>query len=172
MRAPSVRLFIALWPADPVRIAIAQWQSEWQWPERASVVPPERLHVTLHFIGDVEPRRVLDLKYVLKKVPAPRFALHFGRPDIWSHGIAVLRPENSPTQLRGLHARIGLALAGIDLPASEQPYKPHVTLARRATGAKAPERAPGIDWEANEGFVLAQSLGGGRGYEILERFGA
>lgn len=172
MHSPTVRLFIALWPPDAARTAIARWQSEWQWPERASVVATERLHATLHFIGDVAPQRVLDLRYVLKPVPAPRFELHFGRPDIWPRGIAVLRPDNSPTVLRGLQARIGLALAGIGLPVAEQRYRPHVTLARRAMGATPPARAPDITWEAKDGFVLAQTLGGGRGYEILERFGS
>jgi RNA 2',3'-cyclic 3'-phosphodiesterase len=171
MRPPTLRLFIGLWPHDAVRSKIARWQAEWEWPERASLVGPERFHTTLHFLGDVAPERVLDLKYVLKPVPTPPFELHFARPEIWQHGVAVLRPDNSPTALRGLHARIGLALAEIGLPVDEKPYRPHVTLARRATGAKPPARAPDIQWEANAGFVLVQSLGGGRGYEILERFG-
>src|SRR5438067_7582366 len=116
MASPMLRLFIALWPSDAVRTQIAQWQSEWEWPQHAAVVRPERLHVTLHFLGDVAPRRVLDLKYVLKPIAAARFSLHFGRPDLWPHGIAVLRPDNSPIGLRSLHARIGLALAEIELP--------------------------------------------------------
>jgi len=166
-----VRLFIALWPPDPVRQAIAQWQSEWQWPVRAALVAAAKLHLTLHFIGEVAQQRVLDLKYVLKSVPASRFDLRFGRPEIWPHGIAVLRPEQSPTALRSLHGRIGLSLASIGLPMAEQTFRPHVTLARRATAAKAPERTPEITWQGATGFVLVQAPGGGRPYEILERFG-
>jgi 2'-5' RNA ligase len=172
VNTPTVRLFIALWPTEPVRQAIAQWQSEWQWPERAAVVAAAKLHLTLHFIGEVAPQRVLDLKYVLKSVPASRFEMHFGKPQIWPHGVAVLRPNESPTALRSLHARIGLALASIGLPSAEQTLRPHVTLARRATAATPPERAPDITWESTTGFVLVQAPGGGRPYEILERFGA
>jgi RNA 2',3'-cyclic 3'-phosphodiesterase len=170
--APSIRLFIALWPTDTVRQAIAHWQSEWQWPERAALVAAAKLHLTLHFIGEVAQQRVIDLKYVLKSVPASRFELHFGRPEIWSHGVAVLRPDPSPTALRSLHARIGLALAAIGLPSAEQTFRPHVTLARRASKAKAPESAPDITWSATTGFVLVQSPGRGHAYEILERFGS
>jgi len=171
MRSSASRLFIALWPRPEVREAIARWQRGWQWPERAAVVPADRLHITLHFLGDVEPRRELDLRYVLKTVPTPHFELHFGRPEVWLRGVAVLRPDNSPTALRGLHARIGLALAGIGMPTEARPYRPHVTLARRATGATPPEQAPVIPWESNDGFALVQTLPGGRGYDVLERFG-
>ena len=171
MRSSTSRLFIALWPTDAVRARIAQWQAQWTWPERASVIAPERLHVTLHFLGEVTPGRILDLRYVLKRVPSQRFTLHFVRPDVWQHGIAVVRPESLPTPLRGLHARIGLALAGIGLPVEERVYRPHVTLARRALGAKPPAEPADVLWEADDGFVLVQTLGGGRGYEVLERFG-
>jgi 2'-5' RNA ligase len=172
MRTPHLRLFIALWPPAGVREALVLWQREWQWPERASVVVPERLHATIHFLGDVAPERVLDLKYVLKSVPTPSFELQFGQAAIWQHGTAVIRPTNSPTALRGLHARIGLALAEIDMPADDRPYRPHVTLARRATGATPPAQPAAFAWEANHGFVLVQTLSGGRGYEILEKFGS
>ena len=169
--SPSLRLFIALWPPDDVRAAIAQWQSQWQWPERASLVPPEQLHITLHFIGEVAPQRVADLKYVLQPVPARSFDLHFVRGDVWQHGVAVMRPDHLPTPLRGLQARIGLALARLGLPVDARPWRPHVTLARRATGAKVPP-PPNLFWAAQGGFALVQTLPGGRGYDILERFGS
>jgi 2'-5' RNA ligase len=173
MRSPSnVRLFIALWPSDAVRDAIVQWQSGWQWPEKAYMVKPERLHVTLHFLGDVPSERILDLKYVLQPIRAQQFELHFTRPETWQQGVAVLRPDNSPTVLRGLHARIGLALAEIGLPVDERSYRPHVTLARKAAGATPPAHLADILWQSKGGFALVQTLGSGRGYEILERFGA
>jgi 2'-5' RNA ligase len=125
----------------------------------------------LHFLGGVAQPRVLDLRYVLQRIAMPRFELHFGRPDLWQHGIAVLRPDNSPTALRGLHGRIGLALAEIGMPVESRAYRPHVTLARKAAGATPPAQPADVAWPANDGFVLVQTLGGGRGYEVLERFG-
>ncbi|HUR88002.1 MAG TPA: RNA 2',3'-cyclic phosphodiesterase [Ramlibacter sp.] len=173
MRSPAdVRLFLALWPTDPVRQAIVGWQSQWQWPDKASVVKPERLHVTLHFLGDVPPERIRDIKYVMQPIRAQNFELNFTRTDTWQHGAVVIRPENSPTALRGLHGRIGLALAEIAVKTEERSYRPHVTLARRAAGATPPAQPPDVMWQAKDGFVLVQTLSGGRGYEILERFGA
>jgi 2'-5' RNA ligase len=172
MPSPStLRLFTALWPTDPVRDAMAAWQSRWEWPQKASVVKPERLHVTLHFLGDVPPERVLDLRYVLTPIRPQKFDLHFTRHEMWQHGMTVLRPENSPTALRGLHGRIGLALAEIGIRTEDRAHRPHVTLARRAGGATPPAAAPNVTWESRDGFVLVQTLSGGRGYEILARFG-
>lgn len=172
MRSPSlVRLFIALWPTDALRDAIVQWQHGWQWTPKSSIVKPERLHVTLHFLGEVPPERVRDLAYVLQPIRAQQFDLHFARPEMWQHGVAVLRPDNSPTTLRGLHGRIGLALAGLGLPVEPRTWRPHVTLARKALGSTPPAHAADIHWESKGEFVLVQTLGSGRGYEILERFG-
>ena len=117
-------------------------------------------------------RRLFDYGPVALPRVLHNGGLHFGRPDLWPHGIAVLRPDNSPIGLRGLHARIGLALAEIELPMEERPYRPHVTLARRASTAKPPAQMADVQWEAKEGFVLVQTLANGGGYEILERFGA
>jgi 2'-5' RNA ligase len=155
----ALRLFIALWPSDEVRARIVQWQSQWTWPPRASVVAPERLHITLHFLGDVAPGRVAELGYVLKRVPPRRFALRLSRSDLWQHGVTVLRPESLPTGLRGLHARIGLALAGIGLPVEERVYRPHVTLARRAGGVAVPQDGPVLEWNVT-GYALVESRGG------------
>lgn len=170
-RSPNVRLFIALWPGERVRGEIVRWQSRWTWPPHASLVKPDRLHITLHFIGDVSPERVLDLKYVLRRVASQGFELRLGRPDMWQYGTAVLRPENSPTALRALHARIGLALAQLALAVEDRPFLPHVTLARRAGGATPPAQPPQVEWVSKGGFVLVRTLPGGRGYETLEKFG-
>jgi 2'-5' RNA ligase len=169
--ASHVRLFLALWPPESVRRQVVGWQSQWQWPQKASVVPPERLHLTLHFLGEVAQQRLADLKYVLQPIRAQEFALNFTRSEMWQQGVAVLRPVQAPTQLRGLHGRIGLALASIGMKAEERAWRAHVTLARRAAGAVAPPEPPDVHWVAREGFVLVQVLTGGRGYEVIERFG-
>jgi RNA 2',3'-cyclic 3'-phosphodiesterase len=171
MRAPStVRLFTALWPSDEVRDAIAAWQSAWTWPPHAALVRPEHLHVTLHFLGAVRENRVKELRYHLARISAHGFPLHFGTHETWQQGIVVLRPAICPTALRALQARIGLALGEIGVPVETRPYRPHVTLARRATGAVPPPEPANVQWEARDGFVLVQTLTGGRGYEIVERF--
>ena len=170
--ASRVRLFIALWPPQAVREQIVAWQAQWQWPPKASVVAPERLHLTLHFLGDVAPERIRDLGYVLEPIRAQHFALHFVRSENWKDGVVVMRPEHVPTQLRGLHGRIGLALSGIGMAPEPRPYRAHVTLARRADGAVPPPGPADVHWSVQDGFVLVRVHGGTRGYEVIGRYGA
>jgi RNA 2',3'-cyclic 3'-phosphodiesterase len=164
-----LRLFTALWPRQPVRDAIALWQREWQWPQRATVVARERLHITLHFLGDVSVERLDELRAALRMRCEP-FRLDFGRAEIWGGGIAVLSPEQTPEVLEELHTRIGAALAAAGLVLDGRPYRPHVTLARRASGAKPPTQDLRLRWDVDD-FVLVESLPGGSGYKMLDRFG-
>lgn len=163
-----LRLFIALWPDPATRDAIASWQRTWTWPERAAPVQPERLHLTLHFLGNVPAQKLAALVGVLK-VPWETFSLALVAPEVWSNGVAVLRPEPVPDGLLRLHAALAQRVAAFDLPLDARPYRPHITLARRAVGARTPQ-APRLQWQIAQAYVLARSLPGGAGYQVLERF--
>ena len=165
-----MRLFLALWPDAGTRAAIVQWQHAWSWPPGAALVAVERLHLTLHFIGNVPPERLPQLVYGLK-VGGDRFEFGLDRAEVWSNSVAVLQPGRTPPEMNELHRELAGALRQLNLPVESRPFRPHVTLARRARAAVAPVREAGVHWEANEGYVLAQSLPGGAGYKILERFG-
>lgn len=169
--AGAQRLFTALWPDDAVRHALAQSLAHWSWPVGVATVKPERLHATLHFLGNVPAERIPQLDQALARVGFDPFSLEFGVPDLWAGGIAVLRPHAMPPHLLALHGRLGDAIEGLGLPVESRPYRSHVTLARRAVGAKPPAEAPAFRWNVNEGFVLVRSLPGGRGYEAIGRYG-
>jgi RNA 2',3'-cyclic 3'-phosphodiesterase len=164
-----LRLFIALWPDEPLRDALASWQQSWAWPARAARVPRERLHLTLHFLGDVPAEHLPRLVDGLTARFAP-FELTLGHGEVWPNGVAVLRPENAPGPLLVLQAALRRELVALGVPVEARAYRPHVTLARRAQGAEPPACAPAVEWLADSGYVLARSLPGGAGYEVLHRF--
>jgi 2'-5' RNA ligase len=168
--ATPLRLFLALWPTEAVRAGLAAWQQTWRWPPRASRVGAERLHITLHFLGDVAVGRWPELLQGLR-VPFEPFELRFGVAQVWPGGIAVLNPQETPAALLRLHADLARAIQGLDLPVETRPYRAHVTLSRRAAGAKPPASGPDLSWLADSGYVLVRSLPGGAGYEVLQRFG-
>ena len=165
-----LRLFVALWPDPPTREAVALWQRAWTWPQGSALVPAERLHLTLHFLGNVPVQRLASVTDGLK-APFEPVSLEFGWPDVWPNGVAVLRPGSVPSGLLRLHETLSQRVADLGLPVDDRPFQPHLTLARRATGAQPPPHGPRLRWEADQGYVLALSLPGGAGYEVLDRFG-
>lgn len=162
------RLFLALWPDEDTRDAIAAWQSVWQWPPGAKLVGREQLHLTLHFLGNVPVARIAELGRGLR-VPVEPMELAFGAGQVWPGGIAVLRPAETPAPLRALHERLAQALQRLGLAVEDRAFRAHVTLARKAAGAAPPPEAS-LRWTADTGYVLVQSLANGGRYEVLERF--
>ena len=58
----TLRLFIALWPDTRVRAALVESAGQWSWNAGAARERPERLHLTLHFLGDVPRHRAPALR--------------------------------------------------------------------------------------------------------------
>lgn len=166
---PAPRLFLALWPDDAVRTGLAQWRDRWHWPAGASPVRTEQLHLTLHFIGPVAADRLAELGAALA-LPCPDFALEFGQAELWPHGVAIVCPQSCPPVLQQLYLDLAVALRGLALPVEERPFRPHVTLGRRARGAAVPADGPRVRWDVTQGHALVQSLPGGQGYQVLQRF--
>ena len=164
-----LRLFMALWPQPGVRAAVAAWQQAWQWPPRAALVKTERLHATLHFLGDVDAARLPALLAGLR-VPFEPVELTLGRAEVWPGGIAVVRPLEVPASLLQLHADLAQALRSLDIPVEARPFRVHVTLARRAVGARPPLQSLDLAWRADQGYALVRSLPGGAGYQVLQCF--
>lgn len=171
MPAAMARVFIALWPDDRVRRNLSIWRDAWHFPRTATPVKSERLHVTLHFIGDLERIRLPALAGALD-LPVPPFRLSFGHAALWPHGIAVLEPDAVSPELASLHHALAERLAALSLPLDARPYKPHVTMARRAANATLPLPGPPITWDV-AGFRLMESTTGpDGGYTTLASYGA
>ena len=167
--APTTRLFVALWPDATVRHALRERRDAWDWPRGASPVHPDKLHVTLHFLGGVPTERLPELRRGLA-VPFSPFELSLGVPKLWSHGVAVLEPHTEPPELLQLHANLSDALLALGMQPEARKYRPHVTFARRANGVAVPPEAPPLVWQI-DGYALVESRpGNGGGYTVLESY--
>lgn len=169
-RVGTRRLFVALWPTPQVRAGLLAWRDAFAWPLAAAVVPPERLHLTLHFIGAVPADRLDAVQAGLAVEPAA-FELRFGRAELWPRGIAVLRPLGEPPALHDLQRRIGAALRALELPVEARPFRPHVTFARRADGAALTHGAAPLRWRVRSYALVESRLGRAGGYCVLRRYG-
>jgi RNA 2',3'-cyclic 3'-phosphodiesterase len=151
----TVRLFIGLMPSRQTQAQIKRWADTWQWPAGAQRAKAERLHLTLHFLGDVPAVKLPALKDGLQ-VPFEPFELGLGMPEVWNQGVAVVRPVMIPAGLQDLHARLNAALLGLGVPSVRGTFTPHITLARHATGAMPPAKPLSIRRRVDH-YVLVRS---------------
>jgi 2'-5' RNA ligase len=154
----SLRLFLALIPDALEAEATLRLQRAIAWPAGAKLVRRENLHVTLHFLGEVDATRLEPLARAIA-VTSPPVEIVLDRFAAWTPGIAVLEPAATPDALGALHARLAQALAGAGFALDARPYRPHVTLARAAQGATAPVVPEALRWRASR-YALVQSIDG------------
>lgn len=156
--AGSLRLFLGLWPDEAQRQQARAHQQLWRWPPCARPTPASKLHLTVHFLGQV-PRERLDALVAALPTSFMASELVLAQPSVWRGGIAVLEPQTVPPALLTLQGRLGMSLRQLGLTPDERPWRPHLTLARQAQGALPPERAPALRWRVTQ-LALVQSEGG------------
>ena len=159
-------MFIALLPDEAVREQFAIWRDGWTWPRAPTLVKSVRLHMTLHFLGDVSLTQVPDLN-----APVTPFSLCFGRADLWPGGIAVLEPDAMPDALLALHGALATNLRSAGLTVDERAFRAHVTLARRANGALAPHAARRVIWDVDKYHLMSSAPDVNGAYTTLRTFG-
>lgn len=169
--ADNARLFIALWPDPGVREALREWRDGCAWPKSASPARTEQLHVTLHFLGNFPRVRLPELVAGIGVRFKP-FELGFGHPELWHSGIAVLAPDAVPERLLALHGALGEALERLGLPLEARPYRPHVTLARRAGPVLSPIQGPPISWQVNSYALMESKVSNGAEYCAVQTYPA
>jgi RNA 2',3'-cyclic 3'-phosphodiesterase len=103
---------------------------------RASWEREEKMHVTLKFFGDVDPRRVAQLSDALSRSAArsapftPRLAGRGVFPSASRPGVLWLGVEDDSSQLSSLQQDIEDECERAGFPRDARRFHPHVTLAR------------------------------------------
>lgn len=162
----ATRLFLALWPHEGERAALAGWRDAWGWPRGAAPVADAKLHLTLHFLGQ-QPSERLPALLDGFAVPFAPFRIDLGIPVLWPHGLAVLEPLSAPAGLLQLHANLSGALERLGLAPEARAFRPHVTMARRAAGAIVPASQRPLAWDIDS-YALVESREGS--YVVLRRY--
>lgn len=134
------RLFVAIRPPLALRSACHEVMADgppgWRWQD------DEQLHITVRFIGAVERPMAEDIALALGQLraPAPDVALDgVGWFDQGKHGMLFARiAPRDP--LAALHRKVDRMLVGLGLAPEGRSYLPHLTLARRRSGAVDPAR--------------------------------
>ncbi|GFO62323.1 RNA 2',3'-cyclic phosphodiesterase [Geomonas paludis] len=131
------RLFIAIELPDDIKATLSSLGAEVPGPRW---VPPDQIHLTLRFLGDVLPQTGAVLKQKLSAVSFTSFPLtlrgvgHFpphGHPRVLWVGLDESRP------LLTLQQQIESAVTGAGIPPEQRGFSPHITLARIKENASA-----------------------------------
>ena len=154
-----MRLFFACWPPAGTAQALAAWAREAQRACGGRVARPENIHLTLAFLGDVEPA-LARARGVGVCLPASAFCVELAR--YWAHNrIVWAGPRETPAPLARLARELG----------ETRPFAAHVTLIRKARLPGPLPQLPALAWPVDH-FTLVSSVLGrdGPSYEILERY--
>lgn len=125
------RLFIAIDLPDFVKDQLAEIQ---RFPvPGARRVQRQQMHLTLHFIGEVD-------KDVMNQIQQAMISFRHDPFEMVLEGVGYFPPRGKPrvlwagipenAALLTLHQTTGAALADIGLPSDDKAYQPHITLSR------------------------------------------
>lgn len=166
---PSRRLFFGLWPEPALQREAAALTSRQVRARRP--VPPERLHVTLVFLGSLDAAREQRARAGAGQVAGEPFELRLDRLGHWAgRGISWLAPSRVPPQLVDLHRRLQRALEQEGFEAERRRFHPHMTLARQARPHRYLELDP-LVWPVRAFHLIwSRNDEGGARYETVGRW--
>lgn len=168
------RLFFALWPGSAQRQALEQVKRE--LPRHGGrETHPDDLHVTLVFLGDVEPQMRSCAERVAEqaadRVRAAPCGLTldrigcFPRPRILWCGASERQPP-----LLDLVGALNQALPGCGFVPERRPFAPHVTLVRNACPLPVRDLERPIVWPMEEFALVVTESGAPPRYRVLRRW--
>jgi len=161
------RLFLALWPDDAVRTALAGLTAD---VSAGRVVAAVNLHLTLVFLGAVDAGRRACIETICAGMRAPIFELLL--TDVrWRSraGIVWAAPAQAPDALCRLAVDLNAGLKTCGVVPETRPLRAHVTLARDVRRRPALALAKPIRWTVSEFCLVSSHLGRGGSRYIVER---
>lgn len=158
-----MRMFFALKPDPQSCLDIERWR-ERTLPPLDRPVPAGNFHMTLVFLGDVEPRRLDTLLTATDGISATSVRLrldqlgYFPGPQILWIGPAAV-PDNATRLVRAL--RHACHDSGVSI--ASRRFIPHITIARRCRiPPPASAEPPSVELEFDS-FCLFESIDGRSG---------
>lgn len=167
--AEPVRAFFALAPDGAVREALARLAGGIAQRTRGRATMPASIHMTLAFVGDVDPGQVDGLKAIGAVLPDEAFDVvldatgGFARPQV-----AWVAPSLIPAPLADLQRRLADLLAEGGFRVEARAFAPHLTLVRKCEQIPERQAIPPISWRVGAVSLWASAIdvGGARYTEL------
>ncbi|MDZ7841438.1 MAG: RNA 2',3'-cyclic phosphodiesterase [Gammaproteobacteria bacterium] len=165
------RYFLAAWPDDAVRDRLARWADAIPARSPARRVPADNLHITLVFLGPLDPPRLNAVRAVAVAAPWSGASLKLDRIGYWKRARIVWAGSSEGSEaLSALAETLRSRLRRLGFRIETRPFVPHVTLYRKA-GRRPRWRPEVIDWRIQRFCLVRSTLSSsGSRYEIVERW--
>jgi 2'-5' RNA ligase len=174
-RAPTRRLFFALWPTQDERGALGAAAAEAVRVSGGRAVPEANLHVTLAFLGSVPEARVTELAALGRALAGawPRadtpLMLRFTALEQWAKPQLLCAVAEPSLQATALSVGLKRAARGAGFSPDLKPFRAHVTLARAVASAAAHAPLARVIWERGAlALIASHTTAAGSVYSVLE----
>jgi 2'-5' RNA ligase len=163
-----MRLFLALWPGEALRAALAEVGESLAELASGKPVPAEKIHLTLCFLGEVAGDGLDRVRDAAAGVRAPRFELALDEVGSFRKArVAWAGSSRVPAALAALQSGLDAALRLRGFALEDRPFAAHVTLARKIAGAVPHAPMPALEWRPHDYALVRSHPGTGR-YEVME----
>ena len=158
MSAPSTqRLFLALWPSTQLGREIAQLSEHAVGDGRP--VAPEKIHLTLQFLGEVPVARVGEITAALDRVSSPSFDLVLNRFGYWHRNRVVwLGSSRQSAPLLDLVSVIAGELRRLGFKRERRVFHGHLTVARKCRQPGSLRLQRRLEWPVPAFSLIASTL--------------
>ncbi len=169
--APTQRLFFALWPGEEVRSGLAEVMASLH-VRRSKPVAAENLHITLLFLGSVTAQTRICAEKIAEGIAGHPFELRLDQIGFWPQsGILWLGAREAPESLAALVRDLHLGIAGCGIDLDARPFKPHVTLMRKALVVRRERPLVAVAWRVDDfALVKSKTTRDGSHYQVLTRW--
>ena len=165
------RLFYALWPDDATRAQLAEAALTIDIRD-GRAVRPENLHMTLHFLGEVDGDVAGELAAMTTAFEIAAFALEIGDTGWWRGArVAWLASLATPPELDQLFVHLQDYLHACGMAPDDRPFRPHITVARKVRRAPRVSGSISVRWWVDDfALIASQTDPAGARYEVLNRW--
>ncbi len=165
-----MKLFFALWPDVSTREHLHSMQARLLPLIGGRGTAPNTFHITLCFLGEVDPARLNILTAIGSEIDGRTFEMQINKVSCFEKakvGWAGSKQVSQP--LVELQAAIQNAVNAEGFDIDRSTFRPHITLVRHLPQAFETMSTQGVRWPVS-GFSLVASLpdAGGVRYELLK----
>lgn len=166
----NFRLYFALWPDDGIRLQLARYRAQFSRETEGHGVFPISLHITLAFLGEVDPLLFDEVEAVGQSVKGAPFEYVVNTAGCFAKaGVAVLGSREAPPQLFDLQKKIQAKLASAKLGHDTRTFRPHITVVRNVKTPFEERAISPIRWPVDAFSLIGVSKGlSGPSFEVIK----